>query len=186
MKNSVSGSCVEASRVAMLCKGVCAAASRGNEGTGRACVGQRTSSVEGEAKNSLNESCVETSREAAVCEKVCVAASGGGVGTGSGAAGRGALTEMQRSRNAAKESCVAASASVADRRSFVIVRVGSIRTCEMMALCVTCGQDTELGDAVPLDSCVEADICAGDEELAPACCCWRECSDESRIPVWSE
>ena len=87
--------------------GVCTAASRGNEGTGRAHAGQRTSSVEGEAKNSLNESCVETSRDAAVCEKVCVAASRGGMGTGSRGGGE-ASTKMQRSRKAAKESCVAA------------------------------------------------------------------------------
>ena len=60
--------------------------------------------------------------------KVCVAASRGGVGMGSGSGGE-ALTEMQRSRNAAKESCVAASASVADRRPFVIVQVGPVRTC---------------------------------------------------------
>ena len=48
-----------------------------------------------------------------------------GWGLVAGAAGE-ALTKMQRSRKAAKESCVAASASVADRRSFMIVRVGSI------------------------------------------------------------
>ena len=43
---------------------------------------------------------------------------------GSGGSGE-ALTGMQRSKNAAKESCGAASASVADIRSLVIVRVGS-------------------------------------------------------------
>ena len=69
---------------ATLYRGVCTAASRSNEGTGRAHAGQRASSVEGEAKDSMNESCVETSREAAVCEKVCVATSKDGVGTGSG------------------------------------------------------------------------------------------------------
>ena len=47
------------------------------------------------------------------------------MGTGSGSGGE-ALTEVQRSKNAAKESCVAASASVADRKSLMIVRVGSI------------------------------------------------------------
>ena len=82
-----------------------------------------------------------------MCGKVCVAASRGGVGMGSWVGD--ALTEMQRSRNAAKESCVAASASVADRRSLVIVRGG------LVALSVTCGQDTEL--AAPCDSRVEAD-----------------------------
>ena len=37
-----------------------------------------------------------------------------------------ALREMQRSKKAAKESCVAASASVADIRSLVTVRVGTV------------------------------------------------------------
>ena len=37
-----------------------------------------------------------------------------------------------------------------------------------MALCVTCGQDTELEVAAPCNSRVEADFCAGDVELAPA------------------
>ena len=38
-------------------------------------------------------------------------------------------------------------------------------------------------DTVPIDSCVEAEICTGDEELAPACNCWRECRAKSEIPV---
>ena len=42
---------------------------------------------------------------------------------GSGGGGE-VLTEMQRSKNAVKESCVASSASVADIRSLVTVRVG--------------------------------------------------------------
>ena len=117
-----------------------------------------------------------------MCGIVCVAASRGVVGMGSGSGGE-ALTQMQRSRNAAKESCVAASASVADRRSLVIVWVGPIWTCGLMALCVTCGEDTELEDAAPCDSRVEADICTGDGELAPACNCWRKCSAESELPV---
>ena len=75
--------------------------------------------------------------------------------------GEEALTKMQRSRNAAKESYVAASASVADRRPLVIVRVGSIRTCGWAALSVACGQDTELEGAASCDSRVEADICTG-------------------------
>ena len=58
-----------------------------------------------------------------MCGRVCVAASRGGLGMGSGS-GNEALTEMQRSKNAAKVSCVAASASVADIRSLVTVRVG--------------------------------------------------------------
>ena len=57
--------------------------------------------------------------------KVCVVASRGGVGTDCWGGGE-ALTKMQRSRKAAKESCVAASASVADGRSLVGVRVGPI------------------------------------------------------------
>ena len=64
-----------------------------------------------------------------MCEKVCVAASRDGVGTGSWGSGD-ALTKMRRSRKAANESCVAASESVAARRSFGVVRVGTIRTCE--------------------------------------------------------
>ena len=55
---------------------------------------------------------------------VCVAASRSGVAMGSWGGG-GALTEMQRSKKATKESCVAASASVADIRSLVTVRVGA-------------------------------------------------------------
>ena len=55
-----------------------------------------------------------------------------------------------------------------------------------MALCVTCGQDTELEVAAPCDSRVEADICTGDGELAPACNCWRECSAEIELPVQKE
>ena len=78
---------------------------------------------------------------------------------------------------------MAASASVADRRSFVIVRVGSIRTCGWVALNVACEQDTELEGAASCDSRVEADICTGDGELAPACDCWRECSAESELAV---
>ena len=50
MKNSVSGSCVEAPRDATLYKGVCTIASRSNEGTGREHVGQRTSCAEGGTK----------------------------------------------------------------------------------------------------------------------------------------
>ena len=46
------------------------------------------------------------------------------MGTGSWVGGE-ALTKTQRSRDAAKESCVTASASVADRKSLVKVRVGS-------------------------------------------------------------
>ena len=61
MKNSVSGSCVEASRDATLYKGVCTAASRSNEGTDRERVEQRTSCEGGGAKNSSSESCTETS-----------------------------------------------------------------------------------------------------------------------------
>ena len=60
-----------------------------------------------------------------MCGRVCVAASRGGVATGSGS-GREALTKMQRSKNAAKEGCVAASASVADIRSLVVVRVAPV------------------------------------------------------------
>ena len=60
-----------------------------------------------------------------MCGIVCVAASRGGVGTGSWGGGE-ALTKMQRSRKAAKECCVAASASVADRKSLVTVRVGPV------------------------------------------------------------
>ena len=52
-----------------------------------------------------------------------------------------------------------------------------------MALCVNCGLDTKLEDAVPWDSCAETNVCTGDEELAPACNCWRECSAESEVPV---
>ena len=48
-----------------------------------------------------------------------------GLGMGSGGGGE-ALTEMQRSKNAAKESCVASSASVADIKSLVTVRVGPV------------------------------------------------------------
>ena len=86
--------------------------------------------------------------------------------------GGGAVTEMQRSRNAAKESCVAASASVADRRSFVIVRVRPVRTCGWVALSVDCGQGTELEGAASCDCRVEADICT------------RDSSAESELPVW--
>ena len=64
-------------------------------------------------------------RETVMCGIVCVAASRGGVGMGSGGGGE-ALTEVQRSKNAAKESCVAASASVADKRSLVTVRMGPV------------------------------------------------------------
>ena len=115
-----------------------------------------------------------------MCGKVCVAASRGGVKMGSGCGGE-ALTEMQRSKNPAKERCVAASASMADIRSLVTVRVGP--ACGLVALCVTCGQDTELEVAVPCDSRVEADICTGDGEAAPDCNCWRECNAESGLPV---
>ena len=52
MKNSLSGSCVEASLGATLCEGVCTAASRKSGGTGREHVGQRTSCVEGGANDS--------------------------------------------------------------------------------------------------------------------------------------
>ena len=40
-----------------------------------------------------------------------------------------------------------------------------------MALCVTCGQDTEHEGAAPCDSRVEADTRKGDGEVAPACNC---------------
>ena len=43
-----------------------------------------------------------------------------------------------------------------------------------MALCVTCGQDTELEGAAPCDFRVEANIRTGGGELAPDCSCWRE------------
>ena len=52
-----------------------------------------------------------------------------------------------------------------------------------MALCVTCGQDTELEVAALCDSRVEANIYTGDGELVPACNCWRECSAERELPV---
>ena len=116
---------------------------------------------------------MEASAEAALCGGVCVAASRNRVGLGCGCGGE-ALKRLQRSNNSANESCVAASASVADITSPVTIRVGPAWTCEVMALCVNCGLDTKLEDAVPLDSCVEANVCTGDEELAPACNCWRE------------
>ena len=43
---------------------------------------------------------------------------------------------------------------------------------------MACGQDTELEGAASCDSRVEAGICTGDGELAPACNCWREYSAE--------
>ena len=95
------------------------------------------------------------------------------------------VTGMAGTAGAAKpkESCVAAPASVADRRSFVVVRVGFIPACGWVALSVTCGQDTELEGAASCDCRVEADICTGDGELAPACNCWRQCSAESEMVV---
>ena len=96
-------------------------------------------------------------------KSVCVTASRDGVGTSSWGGGE-ALTKMQRSRKAA-------SASVADRWSLVIVQVGPVRTCEWVALNVACEQDTELEGAASCDSRVEADICTGDGEVAPACNC---------------
>ena len=51
-----------------------------------------------------------------------MAASRNRVGAGSGEA----LKRMQRSENSANESCVAASASVADIKSLVAVRVGPV------------------------------------------------------------
>ena len=60
-----------------------------------------------------------------MCGIVSVAASRGGVGLGSWGGGE-ALRKMQRSKNAAKERCAAASASVADIRSLVTVRVGAV------------------------------------------------------------
>ena len=117
-----------------------------------------------------------------MCGIVCVAASRSGVEMGSGGGGE-ALTEMQRSKNAANESCVAASASVADMKSLVTVRVGLVRTCGLMTLCVTCGQGTGLEGAASCDCRVEADICTGHGELAPACNCCRECRAESELAV---
>ena len=69
------------------------------------------------------------------------------MGTGGWSGGGGAIKRLQRSKNAAQESCVAVSASIADIASPVTLRVGPARTCEMMALCVNCGLDTEPEDA---------------------------------------
>ena len=135
MKNFVSGSRVAASVDATLLAGVCTALSRSSGRVGREHVGQKTSCVEGGAaapegscgrihlrENSASGSWVETSCETAMCGIVCVAASRNGVGIGCGGGG-GALMRMQRCKNSANESCVAASASVADIKSLVAVRV---------------------------------------------------------------
>ena len=133
----------------------------------------------------MSGSWVVASAEAALCGGVCVAASRNKVGLGWRRGGR-ALERQQRSKNSAKESFVAASANVFGIVLPVTFRVGPARTCELMALCGYCGLDTKLEDAVPLDSCVEANVCTGDEELAPVCNCWRQCSAEGRIPVEQE
>ena len=122
------------------------------------------------------------SRSSAVGRSACVAASRSRVGLGCGRGG-GATKRWQRSKNSANESCVAASASVASMTLPVTFRVRPAGTCELTALCGNCGMDTKPESAVPLDSCVEASGCADDEELAPACNCWRQCSAEGRILV---
>ena len=132
-------------------------------------------------KNSVSGSWVVASAEATLCGGVCAAASRSRVGLGCGRGG-GAIQRLQRSKNPANESCVAASASVAEITLPVTFRVGLAGTCELMAR-GNCGLDTEPEDAVPLDSCVEASGCAGDEELAPACNRWRECGADSELPV---
>ena len=55
--------------------------------------------------------------------------------------------------------------------------------CGWVALSVAGGQGTELEGAASCVSRVEADICTGDGELAPACNCCRECSAESELAV---